>query len=104
MADEMTPGEIRRTLERMEREHREDQRATDDRITKLAADMVPTTLWASEHRALKDDVDEVKTDLKDLREARAKRSLNAWQITVSIIAALAAVALVVEGVLQSGGH
>lgn len=58
MADEMTPGEISRRFDRIER----DQRATDDRITGLAKAMVPTELWGSEHRALADDVKHLETD------------------------------------------
>lgn len=129
MADEMTPGEIARTFDRVEA----GQRATNDRLADLAKSMVPTELWAAEHRALKEDVSHLEHDtltgfaraeasvarleesmksefatvrgeIKTLREERAKRSVNTWQITVSIVAALAAVALVIEGVLQAGGH
>jgi hypothetical protein len=131
--DDLTHGEIARTLRRIEREQYAAQRAVDDRITKLAADMVPTSLWASEHRSLKEDVDDVKkdmdagfarieaaaterhkatgreiaalkTDIKAIREEREKKTAATWQITIALIAALAAVALVIEGVIQSGGH
>jgi hypothetical protein len=151
MADDFTPGEIARSIKRLEDAitacgTRSDAavRATNDRVAELAKSMLPTELWAAEHRALKEDfvhqeadnraafarvessaaerhrttgreIRDVKTlietevkglrsEIKAIREERAKRSVNTWQIVVSIIAALAAVALVVEGVLQSGGH
>jgi hypothetical protein len=59
MPDEMTPGEIGRRFERIER----DQRATDDRITGLARDMVPNALWAAEHKALEERLTELRSDM-----------------------------------------
>ena len=140
MADEMTPGEISRTFQRQDA----DRRAINDRVAELAKSMVPTELWAVEHRALKEDVSHLEADMnagftrieataaerhkaqgreirdletliktevagaraeiKAMREDRAKRSTNAWQIIIASIAALAAVALVVVSVLSSGGH
>jgi hypothetical protein len=64
-ADDMTPGEIRRSLDRLEQSQRDAQRAVDDRLTKLAADMMPTTLWASEHKALSDDVKHLEADFHE---------------------------------------
>lgn len=64
MADDLTPGEIRRTLDRIERQQQDTQRAMDDRVTKLAADMVPTSLWAAEHKALADDVRDLASDMQ----------------------------------------
>jgi len=133
MADERSLGEIGRAVDRVERQLHEAQRAMDDRITKLASDMVPTTLWSVEHKTVVEDVHDVRTDMqaglarvesavaekfkttgreiaglkteiKAVREERAKHSINTWQITIALVAALAAVALVVEGLLQSGGH
>jgi hypothetical protein len=150
-ADEMTPGEIRRTFDRQDAAIREAGnradaavRATNDRVAELAKSVVPTELWAAEHRSLKDDVthlehdmlsgfarleataaerhqalgrevrdvktlietevNDLRTEIKTMRDERAKRSVNTWQITIALIAALAAVALVVVGVLQAGGH
>lgn len=60
MPDDLTSGEISRRFERIER----DQRATDDRITQLAKDMVPTTLWQSEHEALEGVVAELRADMR----------------------------------------
>lgn len=76
MADEMTPGEIRRTLERIERSQHEAQRAVDDRITKIATDMVPASLWKAEHKALADDVRDLADDCRDASERAEKTSLE----------------------------
>lgn len=65
MADDMTPGEVRRTLERIERAQREANKAIDDRLANLAQQMVPATLWASEHKALADDVKHLETDCRE---------------------------------------
>jgi predicted nuclease with TOPRIM domain len=65
VADEMSPGEIRRTLERMDRAQHDSQRAVDDRITKLATEMVPTSLWSAEHKALMDDVRHLADDWRE---------------------------------------
>lgn len=133
MADERSLGELGRAIDRVERQQHEAQRAMDDRVTKLAADMVPTTLWSAEHKAVVEDVRDVRedmqagftrienamaekfkaqgreiaglrTDTNKIREERTTKSVTTWQITIALIAALAAVALVVEGLLQSGGH
>ena len=61
--DELTNGEIKRWLERLETRVETGQRATDDRMTQLAKDMVPHTLWAAEHKALEDTVTEVRSDM-----------------------------------------
>lgn len=61
----MSPGEIRRTMDRIEQAQRDGQRATDDRITRLAAEMVPTALFTSEHKALADDVHHLEGDTHD---------------------------------------
>lgn len=63
MPDDLTPGEIHRWLQRLEQRVTDGQRATDDRITQLAKDMVPTALWASEHEALEGVVAEQRTDM-----------------------------------------
>lgn len=72
MADEPTLGELGRRLDRYER----DQRATDDRITSLAKSMVPADLWASEHKALQDDVKHLETDVNEALARVEKTSLE----------------------------
>jgi hypothetical protein len=65
MADDLTPGEVRRTLERIERVQNESQKAVDDRLSELARKTVPAELWAAEHRALGDDVKGLEADLHE---------------------------------------
>ena len=65
MADDLTPGEIRRTFERIERALQDSQRASDDRMNELARKTVPAELWAAEHRALVDDVKHLETDVHE---------------------------------------
>ena len=74
--NDLTTGEIARTLGRIERSQQEAQRAVDDRITKLAAEMVPTSLWASEHKALAEDVRDLADDV---REASARAESTAQE-------------------------
>lgn len=124
MADDMTPGEIRRSIERLERAQQQ-----------LAVDMVPAKLWASEHQALNDrvgrheldaretqarverdwadrhkalgreiadlrklverEVEDLRAEIKAMRAERVRRSEMTWQKWVGLIGALAALALVV---------
>ena len=64
MADDLSNGEIRRWLERTDRQMQAGQKATDDRLAQLASQMVPTSLWAAEHKALEDTVAELRADMK----------------------------------------
>ena len=61
MADDLTPGEIVRSIRRLE----ESDRALGDRITGLAGQMVPTELWSAEHRGLVEDVKHLGEDVKE---------------------------------------
>lgn len=74
MTDDITPGEMRRSLERLERSQQDAQRAMDDRITKLAAEMVPTPLWQSEHKSLTEDVRHLGDDVREATERIEKTS------------------------------
>lgn len=59
MADDpMTPGEVKRTFDRQDSAIR----ATNDRLADLAKSMVPTELWAAEHRALEDKLAHLERD------------------------------------------
>lgn len=62
--DDVTLGEVRRTLDRLDRRVAEGQKHTDDRLAQLAGQMVPTALWAAEHKALEDTVSELRADTK----------------------------------------
>lgn len=74
MSEDMTPGEMRRSLERLERSQQDGQRAVDDRLTKLAAEMVPTSLWQAEHKSLGDDVRHLGDDVREATERIEKTS------------------------------
>jgi hypothetical protein len=63
--DDMTPGEMRRSLERIENGQRDAHKAIDDRIADLARKTVPVELWASEHKALADDLKHLEGDVRD---------------------------------------
>ena len=73
MADDMTPGEMRRSLERIENAQREAHKAIDDRLADLARKTVPVELWAAEHKALGDDVKHLETDFRE-EAARIERT------------------------------
>lgn len=97
-----------------------EQRALKDDLAHLEHDMTAgfarvESTAAERHRAVGREIRDVKTlietevadlrgDVKTLREERSKRSATTWQIVLSLIAALAAVALVVATVVSSGGH
>ena len=66
--DDMTPGEIRRSIERIERSHQDGQRAVDDRLAEVARKSVPLELWAAEHKALGDDVKHLESDFREAVE------------------------------------
>lgn len=118
--DPLTPGELRRAIARLEAE----DRAHADRLTALAAEMLPVKLWDAEHRALGDQlrrheresaervgrlerlvdsyrvtcdkrVEDVEGDIDELRRDRDRRSELTWQKIVGLVAALAAVATVI---------
>lgn len=138
--DDLTPGEIRRSFDRIERALKDG----DDRHATLASKMVPVDLWQSEHRSLegrlqehRDDtraaldrvertsqerraaltqditavrtlvereVEDLRDEIKTLRDERAKRSEITWQKVTGLIAALAGAALVIVTLFHSGGH
>lgn len=104
--DQLTAGEIRRAIKRLE----DEDRALAARLVSLAAEMLPVKLWDSEHRALSDklalhqksvEADRVRTEealkdlreeLKDLREEQEQRSAVTWQKVLGLIVALATIA------------
>lgn len=124
MADDMTMGELRRSVERLERAHQQ-----------LAIDTVPAKLWSAEHQALMDrvsrhetdardtqtrmerdaadrikalgreiaavrtlverEVEDLRDEIKAMREERTRRGEMTWQKWIGLIGALAALALVI---------
>lgn len=116
--DPPTLGEVVRAIKRLEHE----DRALAERITLLAAETLPVKLWDSEHRALGDKFDrhekaaaddrrrlekaieDLREEIKDVRDEQEKRSEVTWQKVVGLIAALAALAGVIVTLLgQSKG-
>jgi chromosome segregation ATPase len=111
--DPLTPGEIRRAIDRLEKE----DRAQADRVTQVASDMLSTKVWDAEHRALSDrlgrhekaaedtqkriehEIDEIRDEIKDVREERDKRSEITWTKIIGLIGAMAALAAAVVGVV-----
>lgn len=65
MPDEVTLGEVARNVARLEGRLDKSLKDLDDRLTALAAKMVPAELWKSEHEALEDDVRELRDDVRD---------------------------------------
>jgi hypothetical protein len=59
--DDLTNGEIRRTLERLER----GQRDGDDRLADVAGQMVPSALFATTVKGLTDAIATVRTDMTE---------------------------------------
>lgn len=64
MADDLTPGEIARSLKRIE-----------DAQLKLAADAVPAKLWAAQHEALSDKLTEHARNSTEVH-ARLERQIS----------------------------
>jgi predicted anti-sigma-YlaC factor YlaD len=116
--DPLTPGEIRRSLKRLEGE----DRSLAERITRVAAEMLPVKLWDSEHRALGDKlarhekaaeddrrrlekaIEDLREDMKDLRDEQEKHSEVTWQKVLGLVVALATIAGVIVTLMgQSKG-
>lgn len=131
MADEdpLTPGEIRRSLKRLE----DEDRAQAARLTQLAAETLPVKLWDAEHRSLIEQLhrhekesaertarleraldaykatcdkrtEDIEDDVQKLREDRDRRSELTWQKIISLVVALATIAGVIVALMgQSKG-
>lgn len=116
--DPPTLGEVVRAIKRLEHE----DRALAERITLLAAETLPVKLWDSEHRALGDKFDrhekaaaddrkrleraieDLREEIKDVRDEQEKRSDVTWQKILGLVAALIALAGVIVTLLgQSKG-
>ena len=85
MADEMTPGEISRRFDRIER----DQRALDDRITSVAGQMVPAALYEAAHQALIDRVAHAEADTKagfDRVDATSRERKRELEVKIAAVA------------------
>lgn len=65
MGDDLTLGELARNLSRLEGRLDRALKDLDDRLTALAAKMVPSELWKAEHEALEKDVQELRDDVRE---------------------------------------
>ena len=104
--DPLTPGEIRRAIERLERA----DQALGARITQVASDSLTVKLWDAEHRALNEKLDRhekaaaetqkrIEDEIDGLREERDKHSELTWTKVLGLITALTALAGVIIGVI-----
>jgi hypothetical protein len=82
VADEMTPGETRRSFERIERQ----QKASDDRLGELARQMVPTELWAAEHRAALERIERQEKDARNTASLIERTSQERMKMILGQIA------------------
>lgn len=92
--DPLTPGEIRRSLKRLENE----DRSLAERITRVAADSLPVKLWDSEHRAASDRQDRHEA-ASDADRARIER--DAAEAVRRVEAEVAAVRRTMEHEIES---
>jgi DNA helicase IV len=82
VADDMTPGEVRRSFERIERQ----QKASDDRLGELARQMVPTELWSAEQRADRERIARQEKDAGDTAALIERTSQERMKVLLGQIA------------------
>lgn len=116
--DELTNGETRRAIARLEAE----DRALAARLVNIATEMVPAKLWEAEHRALTDRliqhekgaestrqrlekaVNDIEKQIKRMREDQEKRAELTWQRVMGLIVAMTTIAGVIVALIgQSRG-
>jgi len=73
VGDDLTLGELARSLADFKRDVRESLKNGDNRLADLASKMVPTELWKAEHKALEDDVEHLETYVRE-QVARIERT------------------------------
>jgi hypothetical protein len=93
--DPLTPGEIRRALERLERA----DQAQADRTTQVASDMLSAKLWDVQRRVIEEKLNRHEREIDDLGKEREKRSEITWTKIIGLITALATLAAVIVGVI-----
>lgn len=116
--DELTNGETRRAIARLEAE----DRALAARLVNIATEMVPAKLWEAEHRSLTDRliqhekgaestrqrlekaVNDIEKQIKRMREDQEKRAELTWQRVMGLIVAMTTIAGVIVALIgQSRG-
>jgi hypothetical protein len=88
VADDMSPGEVRRTLERIEQAQRDSNRATDDRISELARKAVPAELWAAEQKNITERIEHGERDHAEALTRIENRSLERFTTVQNELAAI----------------
>lgn len=93
--DPLTPGEIRRTLERLERA----DEAQIKRLTQVASDMLSTKVWDAQRSAIEDKLKRHEREINELGKEREKHSEITWTKIIGLITALATLGAVIVGVI-----
>lgn len=88
MADDLTLGELARNQGRLESRLDRALKDLDDRLTALAARMVPAELWKAEHEALEGDVRELRDDVRDAVARIERTSLERMAVLTEKIETL----------------
>lgn len=96
-------------------EARDDRKHADDRLARLAQDMVSSEAWSRENGHIQKDIAEVDAHceerhkivmrtLGDLKASIDKRSDLTWQRVIGILGILAVLAAAWYTALHQGGH
>jgi chromosome segregation ATPase len=76
VADDLTLGELARSLADFKQSIRQSLKDGDNRLAELAGKMVPTDLWKAEHRALEEDVKHLEADVREAVARLERTSLE----------------------------
>lgn len=88
MPDDLTLGELARNADRLEARLDRALKDLDDRLTALAARMVPSELWKSEHESLEASVQELRDDVREAVARIERTSLERMGVLTEKIDAL----------------
>lgn len=66
MGDDLTPGELSRRIDHLKEDLKDDTRAIDDRLTKIAGEMLPSTVWQQRNIAVDERFGRIERDLERL--------------------------------------
>lgn len=102
-------------IDRRFEEVRDDKKALDDRLTRLAQETVTTEAWSRENGHIQKDIAEVDAHceerhkivmkaLGELKQSVEKRSDLTWQRALGILGILAVLAAAWYTALHQGGH
>lgn len=83
MADDLTLGEVARSVTRIEVRLDRALKDIDDRHAALASKVVPTDLWRAEHESLENEVRQLRDDVRQAVERIERTSLERRAALVS---------------------